>query len=84
MSMNEFLDFLFEGKRTQVLQEGRKEEARANLLRILRRRFGSAADPPGAHIEAIQDIEEIEMLIEEAAVQPELKSFLTLLPPNQE
>jgi len=84
MSMNEFLDFLFEGKRTQVLQEGRKEEARANLLRILRRRFGSAADPLGSHIEAIQDIEELEMLVEEAAVQPDLKSFLTLLPPNQE
>ena len=65
--------------RQEGLQEGARAEARAAIARILRRRFGSAAESVPERLESIEDLSRLESLVEEAAVAADLEAFLTFL-----
>jgi len=90
MSDNPFIDALVETQlqrreekaRREGRQEGEKAEARATLLRLLRRRFGEVGEVVVLRTEGVDDLEAIEKLVEEAAVAPTLEAFLGFLPPS--
>ena len=66
-------------------KEGRKEGAREtgqrNLKRVLARRFGELGEDLRMRLERIESSEELERLVEEAAVASSLEVFVGLLPP---
>ena len=78
MRRNYFVDFA----RQEGIEEGTLAEARKNVLRVLRRRFGQLGDELSQAVERIEDIGRLEMLLEEAAVAPTLEAFLSLLKPT--
>ena len=69
---NYFIDLL--------LQEGRLKEGLRILRRVLELRFGEAGREVGPRLQAIEDIEEIEKLHEEAVIARDLQAFLDRLP----
>lgn len=62
------------------LEEGRREGTRGGVLRVLRRRFGQVSEPLSRRLEGIDSLDELERLVEEAAVAPSLEAFVPLLP----
>jgi predicted transposase YdaD len=86
MGENFVFDLLFqEGKEAGLreglekgLEKGQVAEARAAILRILKRRFGSVGPEAAARLEAIPRLD-LETLVEDAAVAPTLEDFLRRL-----
>jgi predicted transposase YdaD len=88
MGENYFIDLLLEegmekGLKKGLekgLEKGRREEAHRILRRFLELRFGEAGREAGPRLEAIEDIDELERLHEEAVVARDLQTFLDRLP----
>ncbi len=82
MRRNYLLDFAREEGIEKGIEKGTLAEARKNVLRVLRRRFGEPGDELREQIERIEDLGKLEMLLEEAAVAPSLEAFLSFLMPR--
>ncbi len=66
----------------EARQEGREEGARADLLRVLRRRFRDVSEALERRNQAISDLETLKQLLEEAAVASSLDAFAGFIPPT--
>jgi predicted transposase YdaD len=66
--------------RVEGREEGALAEARENILRILRRRFGAAAVDLSHRLSRISSRSDLESLLEDAAVAGTLDEFLRRLP----
>jgi hypothetical protein len=82
MRRNYLLDFAREEGMEEGMEKGTMAEARKNLLRVLRRRFGEPLEDLRREVERIEDLGRLEILLEEAAVAPSLEAFLLLLMPR--
>ena len=82
--MNPFFEPIFNEGKEIGLKEGRAEEAIASarraVVRILRRRFGTEAEPAIGAVEVLSALPDLEALIEEAAVAPTVEDFLRMMP----
>jgi predicted transposase YdaD len=65
-------------------EEGREEGTRQAIQRVLERRFGPAAAGAGQRLERLTDLAQLEKAVEEAAVCPDLATFLARLPAGPE
>jgi predicted transposase YdaD len=90
MGDNAYIDLLLEQGEARGLekgrkagkQEGRAEEARRALLRVLERRFGTVPEDLCRTLEHEEDVERLEFLLDEAVTCTDLDAFRALCPPR--
>ena len=85
MGDNYWIDLLLEEGMEKGLEKGREEGRREEALRAIRRvlicRFGDVREDVSTCLPAIADVEDLEGLLEEAAIAPTLDAFRARLPP---